>query len=93
MLIKNYLTCQERLPGMPGIGVEPDCALTSMEKPCENPTYETCPRYEPVHTRFCPICDGRWFKDTVDWVFVCEKCGREFGVVEGAMAVIKDRAG
>ncbi len=82
MLIKDFRTCQERLPGMPGIGVEPGCALTSMEKPCEHPTYDTCPRYEWVEME-CPACQEvmegptQMVRDMVDWTLICPECGLE----------------
>lgn len=82
MRISDYEKCQHRLPGMPAISCDPGCALTSMEKPCDNPTYETCPRYEFVELN-CPACDEaregpvQMVRDTVDWMLICPECGLE----------------
>lgn len=83
MLIQNFASCQHRLPGMPFIGCDPGCALTSMEKPCDNPTYETCPRYTAVKAH-CASCGDELhgfpelYRDEVDWTLVCPRCGTEW---------------
>lgn len=82
MLIEHYEQCQERLPGMPAIGCDPCCALTSMTLVCANPTYDTCPRYKAVE-QDCPACQEamvgpvQMYRDTVDWTLVCPECGLE----------------
>lgn len=83
MLIKDHESCEHRLPGMPYIGVEPGCSLTATETPCENPTYEKCPRYIPVTAATCPCCHGSMFKDEVDWNLVCSSCDATFQVPPG----------